>query len=236
VENATSIAVTDADKSSVMSVIRDWVTDPARKVGDVTYIENATTTAEDGTEAKTVSGYYVVMFTGLEDNNFALKNVRHILVAFQGGTYDESTGTTTYSAQEKLDAQMNAEQILADWESGKATEETFAQLANEKSDDGDGTTGGLYEDIYPGQMVTAFNDWCFDASRKAGDTGIVETEYGYHVMYFVGESETIYRDYLIENVLRTEDTNAWYTALIEAQTVTEGNTEYVDTDLVLSRG
>lgn len=237
VENAASTAVVDTPKASVMGVMRDWVADPAREIGDVTYIENATTTtAEDGTETKTVSGYYVVMFNGLEDNTFALKNVRHILVAFQGGTYDSTTGMTTYSDQEKLDAKMAAEQILTDWESGKATEETFAQMANELSDDGDGTTGGLYEDIYPGQMVAAFNDWCFDDARKVGDTGIVETEYGYHVMYFVDDAETSYRDYLIQNTLRTEDTNAWYAALIEAQTVTEGNTEYVDTDLVLSRG
>ena len=34
-------------------------------------------------------------------------------------------------------------------------------------------------------MVQAFNDWCFDESRKAGDYGLVKTEYGYHVMYFV---------------------------------------------------
>ena len=237
VENAASTAVADTAKASVMGVMRDWVADPARKVGDVTYIENASTsTAEDGTETKTVSGYYVVMFTGLEDNTFALKNVRHILVAFQGGTYDSTTGMTTYTAEEKLDAKMEAEQILADWEAGKATEEVFAQMANELSDDGDGTTGGLYENIFPGQMVTAFNDWCFDDARQVGDTGIVETEYGYHVMYFVGDAETSYRDYLIQNIMRNEDTNTWYNNLIEAQTVTEGNTEYVDVDLVLNKG
>ena len=237
VENAASTAVTDADKGSVLSVVRDWVTDPERKVGDVTYIENASTsTADDGTETKTVSGYYIVMFTGMNDNTFALKNVRHILVAFEGGTYDSTTGTTTYSEEEKLTAKLAAEELLADWQGGKATEETFAEMANTNSDDGDGTTGGLYEDIYPGQMVTAFNDWCFDEANKPGDTGIVETEYGYHVMYMVGDSETNYRDYLIESVLRSEDTNAWYAELIEAQTVTEGNTEYVDTDLVLSNG
>ena len=43
-------------------------------------------------------------------------------------------------------------------------------------------------------MVTNFNDWCFDEARQPGDHGIVETEYGYHIMYFVGDSETPYAD------------------------------------------
>ena len=34
-------------------------------------------------------------------------------------------------------------------------------------------------------MVEEFNDWIFDENRKPGDTDIVETVYGYHVMYFV---------------------------------------------------
>ncbi len=41
-------------------------------------------------------------------------------------------------------------------------------------------------------MVETFNDWCFDPARKPGDTGIVETSYGYHVMYFVGQTENYY--------------------------------------------
>ena len=38
-------------------------------------------------------------------------------------------------------------------------------------------------------MVPAFDAWCFDASRKPGDSGLVKTEYGYHIMYFVGSEE-----------------------------------------------
>ena len=35
-------------------------------------------------------------------------------------------------------------------------------------------------------MVPAFNDWMFDKNRKPGDSGIVKTDYGYHIMYYVG--------------------------------------------------
>ena len=138
-------------------------------------------------------------------------NVRHILIKFEGGTTDSTTGTTTYSDEEKEAAKQKAEEILDEWMSGDATEDSFAALANEKSDDGNGTTGGLYENVYPGQMVSSFNDWCFDADRKPGDTGIIETSYGVHVMYFDSFGK-IYRDALVENALRSADYNAWYDA------------------------
>lgn len=83
-------------------------------------------------------------------------------------------------------------------------------------------------------MDGEFNTWCFEEGRKAGDIGIVETSYGYHVIYYVGDSETNYRDYMIESDLRSDDTSSWYTSLTETVTVTEGNTKYLSTDLVLS--
>jgi len=149
----------------------------------------------------------------------------------EGETHEEGE---TYSAEELAAAKATAEEILAQWKAGEATEEAFAALANEKSADGDGVSGGLYENVYPGQMVVNFNDWCFDSARKAGDTGIVETEYGYHVMYFVGDSDLSYRDFQIENELRSADLNAWYTEIVDAMTQTEGNTKYIRKDLVLN--
>ena len=234
--DASSTAYTDTLYSSVSSIYVDWVSDSSRKEGDLTYIANTSTVeAEDGTETTTVNGYYVVYFVSSNDNSFPLVNVRHILVAFEGGTKDEATGTTTYSDEEKAAAKSAAEEILAQWKSGDATEDSFAALANEKSDDGDGTTGGLYEDVYPGQMVTNFNDWCFDSSRKSGDTDIVETEYGYHVMYFVGESDTTYRDYMLKNEMRSADLSNWYQEMTESISMTDGNVKYVRMDLTLSK-
>ena len=232
-----SSAYEDTAYGSVNSVYRDWVTSTDRKAGDLTYIASeSTSTDEEGNETTTVNGYYVIYFNGMNDNTFALKNVRHILVAFEGGTYDQATNTTTYSDEEKAAAKAKAEELYEQWKAGEATEDSFAALANEKSADGDGTTGGLYEDVYPGQMVTNFNDWCYDESRKAGDTGIVESPYGYHIMFFVGNSETNYRDFQIENNLRSHDTEHWYSDLIAAMTITDGNTAYIATDLVLSKG
>ena len=54
--------------------------------------------------------------------------------------------------------------------------------------------GGLFTGVTKGQMVEAFENWCFDASRQAGDYGLVKTEFGYHLMFFVS-SRPVYVDY-----------------------------------------
>ena len=241
--NAGSSAASTHYEDSLYSNVLDenvalWLSDSSRKEGDKTIIANEVTSTDPETNetVTTINGYYAVYFHSANDNTYALKNVRHILAAFEGGSYDSATGATTYSDEEKAAAKTAAENLLAQWKAGDASEDSFAALANEHSDDGDGTTGGLYEDVYPGQMVSAFEDWCFDSSRKAGDTGIVETEYGYHVMYFSGDSKITYRDFMIENQLRSEDMNNWYTQLLEAVPVTEGDTSYVNTGIVLNSG
>ncbi len=200
-----------------------------RNPGDMKSFETTSGTGDN----KLVTGYTMVLFEETNDNVFALKNVRHILIKFQGGTYNSSTGSTTYTAAEKEKAKTEAEKLLAQWKEGEMTEDTFADLAAKESDDNAGE-GGLYEDVYPGQMVTNFNDWCFDETRKAGDTGIVESEYGYHIMYFVGDSENNYRDHLVSSDKLTEDMEAWHDALIEAIKFTLLNDKCVDKGMTLS--
>ena len=230
--NASSTAYTDVLYTSLNSSFSEWISNSSRKAGDLGYFPSTSTDA-DGHE--TVNGYYVVYFVSANDNLLPLANVRHILVSFEGGTTDEATGATTYSDQEKAAAKAAAEELLAQWQSGEKTEDSFAALAKEHTGDtGSAANGGLYENVYPGQMVVNFNDWCFDESRKPGDTGIVESNYGYHVMYYVGQSDLTYRDYLIETELRNADVLDWYNALVEATTVTDGETKYLNMGLVLS--
>ena len=112
-------------------------------------------------------------------------DVRHILVQVKGGTAAED-GTTTYSDEEWKTCETAAQEILDQWLAGDKTEESFAALAAEKTEDpGSQASGGLYQQVYEGQMVPEFNDWCFDESRQYGDYDLVRTSYGYHVMFFV---------------------------------------------------
>jgi parvulin-like peptidyl-prolyl isomerase len=235
---AKSTACLDYAYSRLTAAAKDWLTANARKAGDVGYVENYSTIPnEDGSENKTINGYYVLYFVERSDNDYALANVRHILIQPEGGNYDAQTGRTTYSAEELATAKAEAEKLLNEWKAGKASEETFIALAKEhNADPGSKENGGLYEDIYPGQMVATFNDWCFDEARKPGDTGIVETEYGCHIMFYVSDSETTYRDYLIKATLLSTDVENWYNALVEACTTVEGNTKYLSKNMVLSNG
>ena len=108
-----------------------------------------------------------------KDSKFV--DVRHILVQVKGET-DADWETCRADAQAILDA----------WLAGEKTEESFAALATEKTEDpGSQATGGLYQQVYAGQMVQPFNDWCFDEARAYGDYDLVQTSYGYHVMFFV---------------------------------------------------
>ena len=231
---AKTTTYTDYAYASIDADLSAWLTEDGRKEGDIAVIpNNSIATAEDGTETTEILGYYIVYYLSENTNEVALKNARHILVSFEGGTTDE-TGATVYSDEEKAAAKASAEQILADWMAGEATEASFGTMAHDVSDDtGSVENGGLYEDIYPGQMVEPFEAWCFDAARKAGDTGIVETTYGYHVMYFVGDSDITYRDYLIQQQLAEDDHNSWYSAIVDGIETTEGDTKYLTKGIVL---
>ena len=132
-----------------------------------------------------------------------LVNVRHILV-YPEGADGTNLATQEFSDEAWAASEKKAQEILDQFLAGDKTEESFAALANEYSEDpGSNTNGGLYENVSEGEMVAAFNDWCFDAARQVGDTGIVKTNYGYHVMYFSGSQTTwqqyVRNDYMVEN-------------------------------------
>lgn len=106
-------------------------------------------------------------------------NIRHILIKTETAQTDEDIATF----------KQLAEEIYADWQLNP-TEDYFAVLAAEYTGDtGSLYSGGLYENVAPGDMVTEFNDWCFAEGRQIGDSGIVETTFGFHIMYFSGYGE-----------------------------------------------
>lgn len=150
-----------------------WLWDEATKEGDTKVITS------EGDKKSTYSAYLLTKGSHMDESE--TRDVAHILVQF------ESDNPTD---EEKAAAKAEAEQILADFLAGEQTKDAFEKLGQEKTDD----SGVIYEGVYKGQMVEEFENWCFDEARKTGDTGIVETTYGYHVMYFIGEGKLVWEN------------------------------------------
>ncbi len=204
-DNTVEFEKTNVKKSAVSpTAVAEWLFDNARQAGDKTVIEDSTNNA-----------YYVVYFKERYLDHAKTVDVRHILIRADAETTDDMTDEEKTTAEEnaKSEAKKKAEDVYEEWKNGDATEDSFAALANTYSEDtGSNTNGGLYEAVTQGQMVTSFNDWIFDAARKPGDTDIVESEYGYHIMYFVGDNaEQWYVN--IENTLRSNKMQEYITNL-----------------------
>ncbi len=116
-------------------------------------------------------------------------NVRHILIQPEGGEMNED-GQTVYSEDAWAACESKAQSVLDQWLAGAANEESFAQLANQYSQDpGSNTTGGIYTGVREGEMVEEFDAWLFFQEHQYGDYGLVKTQFGYHIMFFVGLDE-----------------------------------------------
>jgi len=105
-------------------------------------------------------------------------NAAHILISYAGAPQSAATRT-------KEEAKAKADEILK-----KATATNFAELAQAESEDpGSKANGGKYEDIAKGQMVKPFEDFIFN--NPTGKIGVVETDYGFHVIQVLGKSEGV---------------------------------------------
>lgn len=199
-EKATYYNTTDATYYD--GVVGNWLFDDARKDGDTEILEVGT-------------NYYVGLFHSRGREEYKTVDIRHILITPETGTKAQGDeGYEDEQTQLKAAARTKAEEILAQWKSGEATEDSFAQLAMENSADGSKYDGGLYTRVTKGWAVEEFNDWCFDASRKDGDTGIVDTTYGSHVMYFVGYDLPAWAASVTSD-LQEKAASEWSTALSE---------------------
>ena len=201
-------AVMDGDTLTQYQVpFEDWIKDADRAAGDMTVAE------------QTNYGWFVILFEGRERSTTPTVNVRHILIQAEDADADGS-----YSDAELAAAKDQIDKIQAEWKAGEQTEDAFAELANKYSTDpGSNTNGGLYENVYEGQMVPEFNDFCFAEGRKAGDVAVISDEqyHGYHLMYFVGTGEP-YTNQVIRDKLVSEGMQKFANSLTEDVTVTEG--------------
>jgi parvulin-like peptidyl-prolyl isomerase len=98
----------------------------------------------------------------------------HILLMYKGS--DRSSATRS-----KEEAQQQIQGLLTQVQGGA----DFAALAREHSDCPSKAKGGDLGSFGRGQMVKAFEDTTF-AMPVGGVSGIVETQFGYHIIQRTG--------------------------------------------------
>lgn len=104
---------------------------------------------------------------------------KHILIRYVGTMRAPETVTRT-----KEEAQKLADSILSVVKKDKSK---FAELATKFSDDSSKDKGGDLGSSTPGRMVPPFDNFIFN--NPTGTIGLVETDFGYHVVEVGKQSE-----------------------------------------------
>jgi len=118
------------------------------------------------------NGYYTVTRMIAKKPGASVK-ASHILIGYKGAQMADGKITLT-----KEQAKAKAEELLAKVNANPAS---FGQLVMENSNDpGSMNNQGVYDNIAPNQMVKPFNDFIFN--NPIGKTGVVETDFGFHVI------------------------------------------------------
>ena len=192
IENQVESAYHEYTAYSDSTELLKWVFDDSRKDGETSVVD----TGNAYTAVLLVKAPY-------RDENIT-RDVRHILIKTNENPTDGSDPVTDEQAKEK------AQKIYDEWKAGAATEDSFAELAETYTEDTSSKRkGGLYTNVKKHQMVAEFNDWVFDNSRKGGDTDIIKTSYGYHIMYFVKVSQPAWKA-AVDSDLRERDSAKKY--------------------------
>lgn len=131
-------------------------------------------------------------------------NIRHILLLPKDAEIAED-GTVTCSEEAWDACHAKAQSVVSNWtQAVKKTrfaehalsdpaEARFSEAAkNNSSDEGSRANGGLYANIRQGQLIAPLDSWCFDPARQHGDTEIIRSDCGYHIVFFCDAVENWY--------------------------------------------
>lgn len=84
----------------------------------------------------------------------------------------------------------SGEEILDEWKSGAATEDSFAELCKKYTQDTSAAeNGGLFEQVTKSGMSEELSSWIFDSSRQAGDTVAITVSDTTYVLYYIGQDQ-----------------------------------------------
>ena len=121
----------------------------------------------------------------------------HILLSYKGAQNANPT-----VSRSKSEAKKEANNVLRKI---RKSPETFTELAFELSDGPSKSRGGDLGFVQEGTMLKPFNDFIF--SRRIGSTGIVETDYGFHVVKVVAKDDLVLLASIAEKNLPSDETS-----------------------------
>ncbi|MDC0116831.1 peptidylprolyl isomerase [Flavobacteriaceae bacterium] len=121
----------------------------------------------------------------------------HILIAYQGAQNANPNVTRS-----KKDAKKEANSILRQI---RKSPESFTELAFEFSDGPSKSRGGDLGFVQDGNMVKPFNDFIF--SKRVGSTGVVETDFGFHVIKVVAKDDLVLLASITEKNVPSDETS-----------------------------
>jgi peptidyl-prolyl cis-trans isomerase D len=121
----------------------------------------------------------------------------HILLAYKG-----SQNANPNVTRSKKEARKEANNILRKI---RKSPETFTELAFEFSDGPSKSRGGDIGFVQDGNMVKPFNDFIF--SKRVGSTGLVETDFGFHVIKIVAKDDLVLLASITEKNVPSDETS-----------------------------
>ena len=127
----------------------------------------------------------------------AKSKASHILISWEGTQVPNKKEKRT-----KEQAQAKATELLAQ---AQANPGNFFMLAMTNSDDSSAQQGGDLGYFAPGQMVKPFNDFVFN--NPIGKIGLVETEFGYHIINVTDKQDAIKMATIAQKIAPSEQTN-----------------------------
>ncbi len=120
----------------------------------------------------------------------------HILIAYAGAQRANPEVTRT-----KEEAEKRANELLLE---AKKSEVVFSQLARDNSDGPSAPNGGDLGYFQEGVMVPKFNDFAF--GNPVGSIGLVETDFGYHIIKVDDKQDIVQIATLAREVEPSEET------------------------------
>lgn len=164
-----------------------------------------------------INGNYYCLSKAMGRKAGAKAKASHVLISWEGTKVPSKKEKRT-----KEQAKAKADVLLAQ---ALANPTSFMMLALTNSDDSSAQQGGDLGYFAPGQMVKPFNDFVFNS--PVGKIGLVETEFGYHIINVTDKQDAIRLATVAQKIEPSEvTTNEIYTKATKFEMDANSNKDF----------